>query len=92
MDTLTVEYGPLFWIHTAYSYLLLVAGMVVIGLLVIRWRSVYQRQAAAVFIGVFLPFVVNVATLFGDLSIDIQPVAFAGTGIAAGWAIHRYTA
>jgi PAS domain S-box-containing protein len=85
--------GPGYWVHAAYSYLLLVAGA---GLLIqsfVRSSRLYRRQTAMLLVASFVPWVANFLTIF-DLNpfspLDLTPFAFTITGLAMGWSIVRY--
>ncbi len=86
------SYGTAFWIHTAYSYMLvLIAG----GLMVhdvIRPPVGRRPQAAALLISAGAPSVASVlyvtrSSPWPDL--DISPFAFALTGLTMAWAVSR---
>ena len=80
---LELRYGPWFWVHTAYSYALLFAG---IGLLV--WmlkgsRYLYRKQSLSLLVGGLTPITLNVLYLFfPNLPIDLTPYGF-GLGMLA---------
>ena len=82
---------PLFWVHAAYSYVLIVAAMIMLA----RgwWRSppVFRRQRRSLLIGSMFPVLVNVVNLtgaFGSFG-DPTPIGFAVTGAFMGYAIFR---
>lgn len=93
MLALRVSYGPWFWIHMVYSYLLLFAG----ALLILRNQAFasfsYRQQSIWVVIGALSPLVFNlihVSRLFPGLEKDYTPLALAFAGIAFAVAIFRY--
>jgi PAS domain S-box-containing protein len=89
---LTCTYGPLFWVHAAYTYTLFAAGAV----LVIRGaarRSSPPGQLAVLISGMAVPALGNVAYVFrlqparlGDLT----PVYFAVSGLGAAVVLFRF--
>ncbi|AQL41834.1 hypothetical protein BV210_03490 [Halorientalis sp. IM1011] len=83
----SVTYGPLFIAHTAYSYVLLTASAAMLVNFAVKSEYLYQRQVAAILIAVFAPWVGNALFLFGPVSFDLTPVAFAVTGLSLWWAI-----
>lgn len=93
MVVLSVRYGAWFWIHTAYSYLLLLLGSALMIRALVRFRELYRRQAAALLVAVLAPFLSNILYLF-DLSpypgLDLTPFAFTLTCLAIAWAFFRY--
>ena len=84
-----VRTGPLFLIHTGYSYVLLTVATIMLVSFAIRSEFLYQRQVAAILVSVFAPWIGNAVYLFGPASVDLTPVAFAVTGLALWWAIFR---
>jgi phosphoserine phosphatase RsbU/P len=88
--TLENQYGPLFYVHTAYSYLLMVSGILILGIsLATRFKN-YGAQAYGLIIGVLAPLIGNAYYLFGSPPPgfpDPTPIIFTVTGIAFAWAI-----
>jgi len=88
--SLTSEYGPLFFFHTAYSYLLLFSGMVILGYSLFTNFKKYGIHAYGLIIGVLTPLVGNIYFLFGPIPPgfpDPTPFLFSITGIAFAWTI-----
>jgi PAS domain S-box-containing protein len=85
--------GPLFWLHTAYSYLLLLLGSVLLARNLFRMSPAYRRQAGGLFIGLSAPWVGNVLYLSG-LSpfphLDLTPFALSISGVALTWDLLRF--
>jgi PAS domain S-box-containing protein len=87
------SFGPWFWVHAAYSYVLILTGT----LLILRafWRSsdLYRRQAGALLLGAVIPWISNVLVLL-DLNpirpLDLTSMAFTVTAIIWVWALFRY--
>jgi PAS domain S-box-containing protein len=84
-------WGPAFYAHTAYSYVLLiaVAGMI-LELLFRSERPLYRGQAAALLGATFAPWFLNATFLFGPVEFDITPVGFIATTSLFTVAIVRY--
>lgn len=91
--TLHVSYGPWFWIHMVYSYLLLLVGSVlIIGNQAFASFS-YRQQSIWVVVGALSPLIFNLShvfRLFPGLQKDYTPLALAFAGIAFAVAIFRY--
>ena len=90
---MTVEYGPVFWLHAIYSYGLLLAGTVLLLLQLFRSPQVYWGQGIAVVAGCLAPWVANAVYLsgFSPFShLDLTPFSFALTGLALSLGIFRY--
>ncbi|MDQ1294203.1 MAG: hypothetical protein QG608_2086 [Actinomycetota bacterium] len=84
--------GSLFWVHTFYSYGLLLSG---IGLLVARLMRIsgpYRRQARVITVACILPFIGNVIyNTRPDLTgkVDTTPYLFPITAITLVWGFFR---
>ncbi len=53
------NYGPLFYVHTIYSYILVVAGIVMLAISLITKFKQYGVQAYGLIIGVLAPLLGN---------------------------------
>ncbi len=93
MLTISVSYGPWFWIHMSYSYLLLIAGAVlIIGTQTFALYP-YRQQSVWIIAGALFPLVFNIIYIFRlipGLQKDYTPLAFAFAGVAFAVAIFRY--
>jgi PAS domain S-box-containing protein len=90
---LRFEHGPWFFVHLAYSYVLLLAGTVLILEALIRSPDRYRGQATGLIVGVGAPWVVNALFQVGIMPIedlDLTPCTFAITGAAFASSIFRY--
>jgi signal transduction histidine kinase len=85
--------GPLWYSHVAVSYLLTLAGTLLIFRSLLRSPPLYRFQAIALLVGVLLPWIASILFIT-DLSplpqIDPTPIAFAFTGLAFLVAITRF--
>ena len=85
-------YGPLFWIHTLYSYGLMAWATIILVPVILRSPYLYRLQASMVVLGVMAPWVANAVYLF-DLSpfphLDLTPFSFFLYALAVGWALLR---
>jgi sigma-B regulation protein RsbU (phosphoserine phosphatase) len=84
------EYGFLFYVHTGYSYLLILSGMIVLGVSLATDFKRYGTQAYGLIIGVLAPLLGNAYFLFGSAPTgfpDPTPIIFTVTGISFAWAI-----
>jgi len=83
-------YGPLFYAHTAYSYLLMISGIIILGISLVTDFKRYGAQGYGLMIGVLAPLIGNAYYLFGPIPPgfpDPTPIIFTVTGIAFAWAI-----
>jgi diguanylate cyclase (GGDEF)-like protein/PAS domain S-box-containing protein len=86
-------HGAWFWAFTAYSYLLLLAGTLLVGWEMIRAPALYRSQAGVILLGAISPWAGNAIYLSGVNplpGLDWTPFAFIPTGLAAIWGITRY--
>lgn len=90
--SLAVSYGPWFWIHTVYSYVLLLWGTLLLLRMVFNFPDLYRWQAVILVFGCLAPWLGNLIYIF-DLSpipnLDLTPVAFSLTGLALSWSLFR---
>ncbi len=92
-SALSVTHGVWFWIHSGYSYLLLLGGAVIVVRAILRNKGLYRGQAATMLIAVLAPWVGNILFLSGISPIrylDITPFAFTITLIAIAWGIFGF--
>ncbi|MEP6894299.1 MAG: PAS domain S-box protein [Chloroflexota bacterium] len=87
---LTNNYGPLFYVHTAYSYVLIISGTIMLVVSLATKFKRYGVQAYGLIIGVLAPLLGNAYFLFGSPPAgfpDPTPIIFTVTGVAFAWAI-----
>lgn len=92
LTLLAVEYGPWFWVHTLYSYLLILGAYY---LLIVNWRreivSLYRWQALPLLISIMiLPWLGNLVYVFGLSPVDLTPFTFLIAGLILGQYILRF--
>jgi diguanylate cyclase (GGDEF)-like protein/PAS domain S-box-containing protein len=86
-------YGPWFWIHLSYSYLLLLVGTVFLAQALFSSAHLYREQRMALVVGTLMPWVVNAVNVSGLVSVgspDPAPLAFAVAGVVFTWPLFRY--
>ncbi|MFW6056995.1 MAG: histidine kinase N-terminal 7TM domain-containing protein, partial [Chloroflexota bacterium] len=89
---LIVAPGPFYWVHVFYSYVLLLAGALLMLRAVLGASGISRVRAGLLLGGVLLPFVVNVCYVLGARPygfVDLTPVAFVITGI--GFTLGAFT-
>ncbi len=93
ITNLSMEYGPGFYIHIAYFYLLVLAGAVLITRQNFSVPRIFRGQKIIVLTSVTLPWAVNViyiSRLIPWLGIDLTPFALAFSGLGLAWAIFGF--
>ena len=93
LSTLRYDYGPWFWVHTAYSYLLMLAGSILVCQMLVQSQGPYRGQVGALLVGALGPWVGNAVYLLWAqprLHVDITPFVFAVSGAALMWGTLRF--
>ena len=86
-------YGPWFWIHASYSYVLIILGTVLLVQRLFRPPRLYREQIIALLVCVIVPFGWNVVYVFNLVPmyrIDLTPSAFIISGLAIAWGLFRF--
>jgi PAS domain S-box-containing protein len=84
--------GPWFWVHAAYSYTLIMIGLILIVRALLRWPAPYRGQMVWILLATVTPFIANILTVFHiiPILIDLTPFAFTVTGIGMAYAVFRH--
>ncbi|QLH76932.1 PAS domain-containing protein [Halosimplex rubrum] len=86
-------YGPLFYPHAAYSYLLVAAATALFFRHTLRRRGVFRRQAGAMALAGVGPLLADIGhvtlSILGP-RVDLTPLSFVFGGLVAAWALFRY--
>ena len=90
---LEVTHGWWFWVHTAYSYLALAAGTLLMFKALLVSSSLYRGQIALILVGALAPWCANILYL-GGLSpfpyLDLSPFGFVLSAVALGLGMVRF--
>ncbi|HYF65757.1 MAG TPA: histidine kinase N-terminal 7TM domain-containing protein, partial [Herpetosiphonaceae bacterium] len=88
-----VVYGPWFWVHVAYSYALVLAGLALLVQSMRGAMTVYRGQIGLMLFGCLAPAVANILAI-SRLSpfpyLDLTPFGFVITTAALGWGMIRF--
>lgn len=90
---LSPVYGKWFWINAAYSYSLLLLGIVLLVQFYLSSDHPYRGQAKVLLLATLIPFLANVLYLSNadpSVHLDLTSLAFSLTGIVAAWGLYRY--
>jgi PAS domain-containing protein len=84
--------GPWFWVHAAYTYTLIMTGLVLVVRALLRWPAQYRGQMVWILLSTLTPLIANVITIFKILPIliDLTPFAFTVTGVGMAYALFRH--
>jgi two-component system cell cycle sensor histidine kinase/response regulator CckA len=82
--------GAWFWVHSAYSYILVLLSMGILFVAMLRKPHPYKGQAILLFAGVFVPMAANVVVLSKYSSLELTALCLTFSGIILGYALFRY--
>jgi two-component system, cell cycle sensor histidine kinase and response regulator CckA len=87
------QFGPWFWVHTSYSYALMLLGFLFLARTFIDFQRIYRRQTLSLLFAALAPWLCNILFLSGTPALpklDLTPFAFTVSGLAIMWGILRY--
>ena len=87
------NFGPLFWVWSAYQYALLLLGAIILMRGMFRVRSAYRGQTIGVLIAMVVPWTANILFLIGRTpvtGVDLTPFTFALSGVAIFFTLYRF--
>jgi len=85
--------GPLFWLHTTYSYLLIVIACILIASRYSGAPAIYRRQIALLLGAVAVPMIISFLYVAGAIplpGLDLTPLTFTVVGILLAIGLFRY--
>ncbi|MFA5254948.1 MAG: histidine kinase N-terminal 7TM domain-containing protein [Methanoregula sp.] len=85
--------GPLFWLHTTYSYLLIATACILIASRYSGAPAIYRRQIALLLGAVTLPVLISFLYVAGAIplpGLDLTPLTFTVVGILLAIGLFRY--
>ncbi|WP_435358280.1 histidine kinase N-terminal 7TM domain-containing protein [Haloarchaeobius sp. DFWS5] len=89
-NMLNPRYGVGFYLHLAYSSVLLAVSSALLVETLYRARRVYRGQAFALLVAIFLPWAGSIYDGFADPTLTLAEPAFAVTVVALWIALFRY--
>jgi len=93
LSILYADYGPLFWLHVGYSYVLMALGTALLIQSMLRAPQLYRGQAFSLLVAAFAPWVFNAFYILNRDSlayVDITPYGFMVMGLALAWSLFNY--
>lgn len=87
------SYGGWFWIHSAYSYLLILGGIALFLRTIRLYPDPYRWQSVALIVAAGTPLVGNALYLAGLSPIsqfDLTPFSFAVSALVISWGVARH--
>jgi PAS domain S-box-containing protein len=89
----SVTYGPAFWLHGLYSYLLIYIAIMLVFQRFVFTSTLYRGQMMSILVAALVPFFVNLAFVLrqGSLTlVDPTPFAFLISGFVVLVGMMRY--
>ncbi|NPV86876.1 MAG: PAS domain-containing protein [Anaerolineae bacterium] len=83
-------YGPWFWVHTVYSYVVLLVATTLMLRSAFFARGLVFGQKILLLAAVLLPWAGNALYIFGVSMLDLTPPAFAAMGLLMLVAVSRF--
>jgi PAS domain S-box-containing protein len=85
-------YGPWFWVHSLYSYALLIAGSLIIARTVVRSPQGTRAQIVIIVLASALPILVNLLYILAPTIIgfyDASPIAITLAAVGMLWGLFQ---
>ena len=85
--------GPWYWVHVAYSYILMALGTLTLVRGVRRFPPPYRRQTVLMIVGALVPWLSNLlylARVLSPTTLDLTPLAFTVSGACFTWGLYRH--
>jgi PAS domain S-box-containing protein len=86
-------HGSWFWVNVVYSYILILAGALMLFKYALRSSSLYRDQAKVLAIGAAIPLTSNAMYIAGCspfYPLDMTTLAFSLTGLVAAWGLFQF--
>ena len=93
-EVLIYTHGTWFWVHAAYSYMLMVFGAFQLLKTTFANIRMYRLQSLSIMVAVLIPWVGNGIYLLGYSPIpglDLTPLAFLVSGVVIAWSLLRHS-
>jgi len=86
------QYGPWFWIHVAYSYIVLLGASIVLIHSFLRSSGVLRGQLGFALIALIISWSGSVLYMVGirPAGLDLTPYAFSLASIPIAWSLFRF--
>ena len=90
--SLSTAYGPWFYVHTYYTYILFAIAFIKLLRYSIKNSGFFSKQAVMLVLGAVAPILVNMLGSIGNVSVSIYatPIAFSVTVICFTFGIFKF--
>lgn len=92
LATWTAGHGPVYWVHVAYSYILILSGIVLLIQTALYYPRQYRFQALLIVMAALFPWISNILVISGlapTPDIDFTPAIFTVSALAFVWSLFR---
>jgi PAS domain S-box-containing protein len=83
-------YGSWFWVHSAYSYGLMLLGSIFLLQTAVRSHTLYRWQTAVLLVSSLIPWIGNGLYICGLSTLDLAPFAFTLSCLALATGVLRF--
>lgn len=89
---LEVIHGPWYWVHTGYTYLMMLIGIIIFIMSYLKATAIVRKQILILVIAWIIPWIADMVYIFGWLhfDIDLAPVALCVSAIMYSFSILRF--
>src|SRR5690606_32168884 len=87
-----LTFGPYYWVHTGYSYMLTLLSVVLVIETTVRSSYLYRWQGLFLAAAILSPLIGNIL-LIADVTpreVDPMPFALLLTSVLLWWSVYRY--
>lgn len=91
LTIIRVERGSWFWVHTAYSYIMLLTGTLILFRSLRNTAGLYRNQSWAILVGITTPWLVNIIYIAGLIPKefpDPTAISFVISSLFFSWAMR----
>lgn len=89
LPVFSATYGAWFWVHLAYSYILLILGTLTILFSIFSSPKIYKQQNLLLMVASLMPLIGNALFITGITTLDFSPIGFIISGLCIGFAISH---
>ncbi len=84
--------GPWYWIHIAYTYTLMIVGLILFIIAYLKAVSIIRKQILIIMIAWLIPWISNIIYILKVLpfSLDLSPFTLSFSGIVYSFAILKF--
>lgn len=84
--------GPIYYLDIIYSYLLMIAGLLILSFAALRWQKPFRTQAIVIMVAALAPLLMDFLGRMEPIAssgVVITPFSFTITGLVMAWGLWR---